>query len=259
VSEPEKERDPDADAESIHEGEGYCQMMRVVIAGRGPVVQTKGGQCGCVATGLVGILNEDVLASDCVVMENEAVEVWVPGCDRCRATYATQRAVQGCSITGCMNLHTCVVDGVKKCMWCAAKKKGPRPGQDSPPKTLQKDIPKKKKPVEVETDEDEQDHTADQEPEVRMFEVRIRLPHGEVPESHTGPGGQTYNYVRFLGEEAERPDNVLGKDEVGRRWIKIPSLMGDGQKRPGVVVSVAEQMCPLDESPKARRARLAGL
>ncbi|MDP6209262.1 MAG: hypothetical protein QGG01_13190, partial [Roseibacillus sp.] len=147
TSEPEKECDPDSDAESIHEGEGYCQMMRVVIAGRGPIVQSKGGQCGCTATGLVGILNEDVLVSDCAGMEDEAGTVWVPGCDRHRAEYA-RRAVNGCASEGSTYLHSQVVNGVKLCPWCAAKRKGPQHAMKPPVKQLQKDLPPKETPVQ---------------------------------------------------------------------------------------------------------------
>ena len=68
--------------------------------------------------------------------------------------------------------------------------------------------------------------------EIRVFEVRIRLARGE------GEDGQQYNYVRLTGEETERPDKIIGKDEVGRRWIKVPTLTWEGQADPGIVFSV---------------------
>ena len=81
--EPERERDPDSDAESMHEGDGYCQMMRVVIAGKGPVV--KGSTCNCLATGQVCLVNEDVVVSDVsdpdVVHRDGKNLVWGPACD----------------------------------------------------------------------------------------------------------------------------------------------------------------------------------
>ena len=68
----------DSDAESIHEGEGYCQMSRVIIAGKGPVVKEEA--CGRLATGLCAKLNDDVKRPDVAGFEDDdgvVMDPWV--------------------------------------------------------------------------------------------------------------------------------------------------------------------------------------
>ena len=70
-----RERDPDSDAESVHEGEGYCQMMRVVFANptaKGLRMTCKGA-CSREATTTIRILKDDMVLSDVADFFDEAV------------------------------------------------------------------------------------------------------------------------------------------------------------------------------------------
>ena len=172
----------------------------------------------------------------------------------------------GCASDGCMYLHNPpLVNGVKLCKWCTAKPNGPQRNQKLTAQ-LQKDLPPREAAaptVKKEQTDEPGDQRTDPWVEDAVFEVRVRVARGE------GEDGCYHDYIRLYGEEAEQPKRTLGKEELGRRWIRIPALGGEGPSpgsspldpsgAPEVVVSVAQAMCPDSEDPKLRRTRMAGL
>ena len=228
-------------------------MMRVVIDGQGKVVKEASGQCGCLATGLVGILNEDVVISDVSEFQEDDGAVWVPACDKHRAGYA-KRGMSACDIPGCMDLHTQIVNGAKTCPLHAAKRSAANGVRKTGPTPWQKELPKiSPKPTEepwrsqglhaqepiVGDDEPEQQRSVE-----GAFEVRIRV-------RNPGADGNGHDYWLLYGEETKEPNKRVGRDSEGRVWISLPAVR--------MVVSVPEELIPKNETKRARRARVAGL